>query len=194
MVKEEEKVVDAGKIDEDPKASVELVEAQPGQPVQPEAPTDLPEGGELEAMVDAGELASVAEGEEPFVTEGADLEDAPKKRGRGRAKPKVEKAEVEDTKAEAVTEETSPLEPDESPDEEASLEIPEEDLPGVITKLSKDMFKKLTSAWLGSGKPTRLSAFGVVWLAVDDGTKFVSKGAPGSMGDYGSLSTGYGKG
>ncbi|MCK5307590.1 MAG: hypothetical protein KAJ73_03175 [Zetaproteobacteria bacterium] len=202
----DEKVVGVDAIDEDPKASVELIEAQPGQPVQPEAP-DLPEGAELEAMVDAGELASVAEGEEPFVTEEAEPKDAPKsRRGRKAAKQAAEKAEADDTEAlkakveeaqaGAAKEETSPHEPDGSPDEEgASLEMPpEEDLPGIITKRSKDMFRKLTSAWLGAGKPTRLTAFGGLWIVVDDGAKFVSKGAPGSMGDYGSLSTGYAKG
>lgn len=188
----DEKVVGVNVIDEDPKPSVELTEAQPGQPAEgePEAP-ELPEGAELEAMVDAGELGTT---EEASVTE-----DVPKasKRGRKRAeKGQDMEALAELAEAEAAKKETSPHEPDESPDEEgASLEMPEEeDLPGIITKLSKGMFRKLTSAWLGAGKPTRLTAFGGLWIVVDDGAKFVSKGAPGAMGDYGSLSTGYAKG
>lgn len=88
---------------------------------------------------------------------------------------------------EAPAEETSPNEPDASLDEED--EMPEKDPAGVVTRLNKDMFKKLTSAWLRSGKPNRLSALGSVWLVVDNGTKFVDKGKPGAMGDYGSLST-----
>ena len=118
--------------------------------------------------------------------EGAELEAMVKAEELGMAELAAE--------AKAETEETSPHEPDESPDEKADLTIPEGDLPGIVTKLSKDMFKKLTMAWVSSGKPTRLSAFGSQWVVVDDGAKFVSKGSPGPMGDYGSLSTGYAKG
>jgi hypothetical protein len=87
--------------------------------------------------------------------------------------------------AEPEAGEAPPNEPDEPLDE-----MPEEDPKGVVTILSKSMFKKLTSAWHREGKPNRLTAFGVLWLVVDDGAKFVSKGQPGAMGDYGSLSTG----
>jgi len=190
-------MVDASKMDENPAPSVELTEAQPGQPVEaPEAPTELPEGAELEAMGDAGELGVVEEATEgkdgKVDAEGAEIveTDAPqKKRGRKRAEPKAEKPEEK-----VDEEETSPHEPDESSEDEADLTVPEGDIPGIVTKLSKDKFKKLTSAWLGNGKPNTLTAFGVMWLVVDDGAKFVSKGAPGAMGDYGSLSTGYAKG
>lgn len=185
-----------------PEAPAELVEGQPNQPA--EAPAELPEGAELEAMVAAeelgvAELATEEDAEAP--EEGAELTGEPEKPKRETRKSKAEakaKAKAE-AKAEAEAEaeaekETSPLEPDESPDEKADLTIPEGDLPGIVTKLSKDLFKKLTSAWISSGRPTRLSAFGSQWVVVDDGAKFVSKGSPGPMGDYGSLSTGYAKG
>ncbi len=92
---------------------------------------------------------------------------------------------VTEAPVEPEAEEASPLEPDEPLDE-----MPEKDPKGVVTILNKSMFKKLTSSWHREGKPNRLTAFGELWLVVDDGAKFVSKGPPGAMGDYGSLSTG----
>lgn len=89
--------------------------------------------------------------------------------------------------AEAVEEAAPPLEPDGPAEDEE--EMPEVDPPGIVTKLSKDKFKKLRSAWLGNGKPRRLTAFGAMWHVYDSGSKYVSRGAPGAMGDYGSLST-----
>lgn len=89
---------------------------------------------------------------------------------------------------EPEAEETSPLEPDESLDEEE--EMPKNDPLGIVTRLSEAKFKKLRSAWGREGKPNRLSALGTVWLVVDNGAKFVDKGKSGAMGDYGSLSTG----
>ena len=95
---------------------------------------------------------------------------------------------AEDAKEEASEKAAPPTEPDVPAKE--SEEVEEElDYPGVVTKLSGEKFLKLRRGWLGAGKPRRLNAFGRQWLAIDDGTKFVDQGAPGGMGDYGSLST-----
>lgn len=105
--------------------------------------------------------------------------------------------EADEEMVDKVQESTGPEEklgPPHEPDDPAEEEMPEVDPPGVVTALSKGEFKKLRSAWLGNGSPHRITVSGVLWHAIDDGTKFVSKGPPGGMGDYGSLSTGYGKG
>jgi hypothetical protein len=102
-----------------------------------------------------------------------------------------EEAPPEEDAPEETEEPASPNEPDEPAAEEDEEEgIPEEDLPGIITALSEDKFKKLQNAWVTAGKPNRLSAFGTTFLVVDQGAKFVDQGAQGGMGDYGSLSTG----
>lgn len=115
--------------------------------------------------------------------EGAELEAMIKAGELGMAEETVPAEDV----AEKVAEAAPPNEPDGPTDGEE--EMPDVDQPGIITALSEDMFKKLRMAWLGNGKPRRLTVHGAQWNVYDDGAKFVNTGAPGAMGDYGSLST-----
>lgn len=79
--------------------------------------------------------------------------------------------------------------PEEAQPDPAEVEVMEADLPGTITELSPEKFKKLTQAWHIAGKPNTLRAMGSEWLVVDNGAKFVDRGPPRPMGHYDSLST-----
>jgi hypothetical protein len=127
--------------------------------------------------------------EESVLDEAPEVEEAP----ADEAEAEVAEEAPEEAEAPAEAEADPPNEPDDPAEED--LLIPEEELPeeedpaGVVTKLSPDLFKKLSFAWVKAGNPRKLNAYGRQWMVVDNGAKFVDKGVQGGMGDYGSLST-----
>lgn len=127
--------------------------------------------------------------EESVLEEAPEVEEAP----ADEAEAEIAEEAPEEAEAPAEAEADPPNEPDGLALEDllvAEEELPpEEDPSGVVTALSTDMFKKLSSAWVKAGNPRKLNAYGRQWMVVDNGAKFVDKGVPGGMGDYGSLST-----
>lgn len=162
------------KVKEEPVAVEEDVVAEEGSPT-----------AEAEA-----ELAAAAEASKPdTVVENVETDEATNLGDPEVSQPPAAAEPAEDAKDEAPEVKAAPPTEPDVPAKE-SEEVEEDlDFPGVVTKLSKEKFLKLRRGWIGAGKPRRLNAFGRQWLAVDDGTRFVDQGAPGGMGDYGSLST-----